>query len=306
MSRKIVISIIYLLSALVLCAQNNPPEDNFFGRVKVIPDVVFGHKLGMALTMDVYQPPKQNGCAVLFINSGGFFSAFAPQQYKIDTLKTKSNAIFITKGEYITPDFMQQFSFQDLLQAGYTVFDIRHSSSPKFMLNEIVADCEMALNYIIKNNNNFKIDRNRIGVWGASAGAYLAAYLGFNQNNKIEAVILYFPSGYDLLKFPEVVKALPALGIKDDILKKLSLYNFISENDPPTLLLYGKQDSNFIIDPSEKLFQALDSVGVETKLIKYPAVGHMWREEDGQFNREISSKAMSELIAWFNKHLIKN
>jgi dienelactone hydrolase len=306
MLRKIVISIIYLLSSLVLCAQNNPPEDNFYQRVKVIPDVVFGHKLGMALTMDVYQPPGQNGSAVLFINSGGFFSPFAPQQYKIDFLKTKSNAIFITKEEYITPDFMQQFSFQDLLQAGYTVFDIRHSSSPKFMLNEIVSDCDMALNYIIKNYNNFKIDRNRIGVWGASAGAYLAAYLGFNQNNKIKAVVLYFPSGYDLLKFPEVVKALPALVIKDDILKKLSLYNFISGNDPPTLLLYGEQDSNFITDPSEKLFQVLDSVGVETKLIKYPAVGHMWRREDGQFNREISSKAMSELIAWFNKYLIKN
>lgn len=34
-------------------------------------DVIYGRKFGMALTMDVFQPAKPNGCAVLFLVNGG-------------------------------------------------------------------------------------------------------------------------------------------------------------------------------------------------------------------------------------------
>lgn len=44
------------------------------GTIDVTPDVVYGHKAGMALTFDVYRPPEANGAGVLFLNSGGFVS----------------------------------------------------------------------------------------------------------------------------------------------------------------------------------------------------------------------------------------
>jgi len=40
--------------------------------VKITPDVVYGHKSGMALTFDVFQPTTDaNGAGVLFMVSGG-------------------------------------------------------------------------------------------------------------------------------------------------------------------------------------------------------------------------------------------
>src|SRR5262245_514156 len=39
-----------------------------------IRDVVYGRKFGMALTMDVWKPAKQNGAGVIFLVSGGFQS----------------------------------------------------------------------------------------------------------------------------------------------------------------------------------------------------------------------------------------
>ena len=42
--------------------------------VKIEPDVIYGRKDGMALTMDVITPAKPNGAAVLWIQSGGWFS----------------------------------------------------------------------------------------------------------------------------------------------------------------------------------------------------------------------------------------
>ena len=48
------------------------PSEEFL----ITPDVVCGHKFGMALTFDVYQPRQRNGAAVIFVNSGGWVSFF--------------------------------------------------------------------------------------------------------------------------------------------------------------------------------------------------------------------------------------
>ena len=49
-------------------------EGSFLPRITT--DVVYGHKFGLAMTFDVYQPPEPNGGAVILINSGGWFSPF--------------------------------------------------------------------------------------------------------------------------------------------------------------------------------------------------------------------------------------
>ncbi|HKI79738.1 MAG TPA: alpha/beta hydrolase [Ignavibacteriaceae bacterium] len=306
MTKRIIITtIIYVLSTTFLCAQNNFQQNNTYESVIVTPDVLYGNKNGTTLTMDVYQPLVQNGAAVLFINSGGFYSPFVPKQYNSNQslpADNKLNYTFIKKEEFNAPAFMQQFSFQDLLKAGYAVFDIHHSSAPTFKLDEIVVDCELALDSVIKYANSFNIDPNRLGIWGASSGGYLAAYVGFKLHNKIKSIVLYYPAGYDFLKYPNLKLVLPSLKLKDETLKNLSLYNYIASSDPPTLIMYGEQDSAFIKGPSERIFKDLDRLGVKTKLIKYSDVGHIWRGNDGKYNYEISNKAMKELIKWFDKY----
>ncbi len=37
-------------------------------------EVIYGRKFGTALTLDVLQPPKTNGLAVVWVISGGFYS----------------------------------------------------------------------------------------------------------------------------------------------------------------------------------------------------------------------------------------
>ena len=47
-------------------------------------DVVYGHKAGMALTLDVFTPAEANGAAVLNMVSGGWVSRWtAPQQARM-------------------------------------------------------------------------------------------------------------------------------------------------------------------------------------------------------------------------------
>ena len=79
-------------------------------------DVVYGHKDGLALTMDLYRPESEaNGAAVLFMVSGGWVSKWAP------------------------PEQMKPF-FSPFLDEGFTVFAVRHGSSPRYTIPEAVSD----------------------------------------------------------------------------------------------------------------------------------------------------------------------
>ena len=47
---------------------------------KIHADLVYGHKDGMALTIDIIQPAQPNGAAVLWIQSGGWYSSWTEPQ----------------------------------------------------------------------------------------------------------------------------------------------------------------------------------------------------------------------------------
>ena len=76
MRKLLIFIILYLPATLLADDPNATPED-----VRITPDVVYGHKFGLALTLDMYQPKNPNGAGVIFVNSGGRVSK-APNFYK--------------------------------------------------------------------------------------------------------------------------------------------------------------------------------------------------------------------------------
>src|SRR5690606_637325 len=114
----------------------------------------YGHKDGMALTFDVIRPSADaNGAAVLYMVSGGWFSRYSP------------------------PEVVAR-RFQPLLDEGFTLFVVRHGSSPKYVIPEIVGDVRRAVRYIRFNAHHWEVDPDRLGVFGGSAGGHLALMLG--------------------------------------------------------------------------------------------------------------------------------
>jgi acetyl esterase/lipase len=121
---------------------------------KITPDVVYGHKFGLALTFDVFKPEtNSNGAGVLFMVSGGWYSNWSPPE-------------------------QAQAMFLPLTNAGYTVFAVRHGSSPKFSIPEAVEDVRRSVRFIRLNADKFGIDGERLGVFGMSAGGHLSLMLG--------------------------------------------------------------------------------------------------------------------------------
>ncbi len=142
--RKSLLSGLIISLAFLSSAQTNV---NF----KRTEDVIYGRKFGTALTLDVLQPEKPNGYGIIFVVSGGWFSAH----------------------EAINPTALQSF-----LDRGYTVFPVVHGSQPKFQIPEIVQDMHRAVRFIRFNAKIFGINPDKLGVTGGSAGGHLSLTLG--------------------------------------------------------------------------------------------------------------------------------
>jgi acetyl esterase/lipase len=121
----------------------------------VTTDVVYGHKDGLALTFDVHRPAQPNGAGVIAIGSGGWQSSVEMSRLIVDG--------------YLSP----------LLKGrGFTVFAVRHGSSPRYPMSAIVSDVRRAVRFIRQNAGEYGVDPNRMGVYGGSAGGQLALLLG--------------------------------------------------------------------------------------------------------------------------------
>ena len=106
-----------------------------------------------------------------------------------------------------------------LLDKGFTVIDVRHGSSPKFEMSEIVSDPRRAIRFIRFHAGKYGIDAERLGVWGCSAGGHLALLLGTTTDvrskditdevekstGRVAAVVAYFPPA-DLKRLSEFHK----------------------------------------------------------------------------------------------------
>lgn len=263
-------------------------------KVQITPDVVYGHKFGLAMTCDVFTPTENaNGGAVLFMVSGGWYSNWsAPEQ--------------------------TQRNFRPLTDKGFTVFAVRHGSSPKFSIAEAIADVRRSVRFIRLNADRFQIDPQRIGVYGLSAGGHLSLMLGTASDegnadskdaveqvsDRVQAVVAYVaPTDLRIMAqdAPDRLPAYanyPALQIDRAAAEVDSPLLHVSPDDPPTLLLVGAKDELVPISHSRNIQAAFEQAGVECKLIEFPEAGHGFRGDDAQ-------QASAAMVAWFVEHLGK-
>jgi len=176
------------LFATALVAFSLPARgDELFTRTE---DVIYGRKFGTALTLDVFAPTQNaNGAAIVWVVSGGWFSSH----------------------DNINAGYVAEY-----LKRGYTVFAVVHGSQPKFSIPEVVEDMNRSVRFIRSRAGQYKIDPERIGVTGASAGGHLSLMLGTagtagnpeakdpvdRYSSRVQAVACFFPPT-DFLNYGE-------------------------------------------------------------------------------------------------------
>ncbi len=261
--------------------------------VEIVPDLVYGHKDGMAMTLDVLKPKTNaNGAAILYMVSGGWVSRWTPPQ------QTATR-------------------FQFLLDKGFTVVVVRHGSSPRYQVPDAVSDVRRAVRFVRHNAKQWGVDPNRLGVHGGSAGGHLSLVLGMasdagdpsaeepfmRESNRVQSVVAYFPpvdlrtmARGPMLATPE--QRFPALNFEKEKAADISPILFVTPDDPPTLLIHGDKDTTVNISHSEKMYAAMQEARITSKFITVPGAGHGFRDADAE-------KAQAALVAWFEETLKK-
>jgi len=272
-------------------------------------DVIYGRKFGTALTMDVFVPKeKQNGAAVIFCVSGGWFSS----------------------KESVNVGFVQEF-----LNRGYVCFAVLHGSQPKYSIPEVLEDQHRAVRYIRTNAKKYAIDPERLGISGASAGGHLSLMQGCapkpgdpnakdpvnKESSKVAAVACFFPptdfmnygkegelaigSGtltnfkapFDFTELDKKTNSFVLItdaAKRKEISKAISPITHASKDSAPTLILHGDKDVLVPLQQAESMIEKLKGAEVPCELVIKKGQAHGWAT---------MGEDMKLLADWFDKHL---
>ena len=266
---------------------------NFAGEVQIEPDIVYGHKDGLALTMDWFHPEEDpNGSAVIFIVSGGWYSRWSP------------------------PEQLQGM-LQPLLDHGFDVFAVRHGSSPRYGIPDAVSDMRRSVRFIRSQADRFNINEDRIGTWGMSAGGHLSLMLATTGDdgdpgakdplNRVSSrvktsVALVPPTDLTVAVWeaPESLPAyrgFPALDLDLDQAAVYSPLKHVTSDDASALVIMGGKDELVPQRHGEWIAEAFKTHGVKHKLIIEPESGHDLGPALTQ------ARVFIELVKWFDQNL---
>jgi acetyl esterase/lipase len=221
------------------------------------------------LKMDMYFPIKPAGPApaIMFVHGGGWVAG------------TKTG----------TPGMSY---FLELARRGYLVTSIDYRLAPTYTFPANIQDVKCAVRSLRAHAQEYNIDPNRIGAWGASAGGHLVALLGtsdqsagwdvgqyLDQSSRVQVVVDMF--GISDLTQEYVIGNVRGLDrmvfradLNSDILKKASPTTYITPDDPPFLILHGDMDNTVPITQSQILHDALRAGGVSSTYIPVHNAGH--------------------------------
>lgn len=271
---------------LLLCAILLAVSTSASAAAKITPDIVYGHKDGMALIYDMFEPEgEKNGAAIIYMVSGGWFSVWQDPQSRVNT-------------------------FQSFLDAGYTVFAVHHGSAPRFKVPEAYADVSRAVRHIRLNAATYGIDEQRMGVTGGSAGGHLSLMLGLNgdgvdyngtdpvemTSSEVAVVVAYYPP-VDLRQMTGPSERFPALDFPNEEAAGISPLLHVDPQDPPVLLIHGDADELVNISHSVNMFAELQKHNVASNFITIPGAAHGFRGEE-------AVQASAARLEWFNRHLL--
>jgi acetyl esterase/lipase len=277
---------------------------------RVEKNVVYGMYSGAAMLLDVHYPAKPNGTGIVFIAGSGWN---APLGYSATPLKESPQV---------------DMHVPSLLQAGYTVFALTHRATPTFRYPAQLEDVQRAVRFIRHNAAKYGIDAARIGGMGGSSGAHLISLLATldgiadatdadpvnREGAKLQCVVaraapvdLTQMSGnigtplVALLLNARVDESTPKNAVEYKSAWAASPINYVSSDDPPTLLIHGDADRTVPFHQSELMETALKKVNVPVKLIRIEGADH-GPDFPGAKN---PPDYKAEMVKWFDTYLRK-
>jgi len=177
-----------------------------------------------------------------------------------------------------------------------------------------------AIRHLRANATIYKIDPNKIGLWGGSAGGHRVSMLGttdesagfdvseyLDQSSRVQAVAdMFGPSDLPAMLTGSAEPAIPAVfgaqSRDDPILVKASPVTYLTPDDPPFLILQGDKDTTVPAAQSRAFYDRLKTVGVTATLAIVKNAEHGFRPSGGAIDP--SRAELTKMIGdFFDKYL---
>ena len=194
-----------------------------------------------------------------------FYDIYTEEEKEADPTK-KDTGLFFFKGQADKPfaiinaggAFAYVSSLQEsfphalaLQEKGYPAFTLQYRTG--MGAETAYKDLARAISFIFENAEELNVQTDNYSLWGASAGARMAAALGS-----------YGPAVFE-------GDALPAPAA---VIMEYTGYTDYSQNDPPTYAVVGEDDPIVNWRTMEDRLKQLDEQGIDTEFHVYPDLGH--------------------------------
>ena len=292
MKTVMVLAIVAALTVFAVMAAPRIPT----GAERVMEDITYSTIDGVNLKMDLYYP--QTGSSpypvVIYVHGGGWTSGSKRGGAGMRDVPT-------------------------LLAHGYVVAAVDYRLAPRWKFPAQIEDVKCAVRYLRVHTDDLRIDPDRIGAYGGSAGGHLVALLGtadddafsgdcpWKASSRVQAVVdMFGPADFSLFEFIGSKKAMSVFGSSDAtdlVFAQASPVTWVSSDDPPFLILHGDKDPVVPLSQSQSLYDHLQAAGVPVDLVVVKNAGHGFKPTGGEIDP--SRQEISELIASFFDRWLK-
>jgi len=250
--------------------------------VRVVRDIVYAKYGSRQVMLDLYLPkkaPSGKMPCIMVIHGGGWRSG--------------------NKARFAR--FASAFA-----QKGFAAACIGYRLIPEVRVRQCVEDAKASVRWVRANAGKHNIDAGRIGAFGGSAGAHLAAILGTSfkakslegkggndgQSSRVHAVVS--------MATPSDLTAFGRVGNGDkDVAKLISPAAYVDADSAKFLLMHSKGDRVVPYKQSIILRDKLKAASVPVTLITLDGGGHAFWNGTGP----AAIKALADAIKFFQETL---
>ncbi len=210
--------------------------------------------------------------------------------------------MWIHGGSWLYGDKTMDCLACQLFARKYAVASVNYRLTNEIGFPAQINDVKAAVRFLRANAGKYKLDGDRIGVWGASAGGYLAAILGTSgdvkelegsaghnkQSSRVQAVVDWCgptdlntaqsqagPNNKIRFDGPgTAVYNLMGARMDKKSLASASPVTYASKDDPPFLIMHGDLDDAIPAAQGEELYQTLKNAKVDVSYHLLKGYGH--------------------------------
>jgi acetyl esterase/lipase len=272
-----------------LAAVSQAAEDT---KIKTAHDVTYTKAGDRELKLDIAEPAEGDGPfpAVVFIHGGGWAAG-------------------------------DKSSYRPLLDVlakhGYVAISVQYRFAPDDVFPAQIHDVKAAVRWLRAHAKEHKVDVERIGATGGSAGGHLALLLGVTDaddglegdvekdapSSRVQAVVNFFgPTDLLAKDIPPVSQGIlkkflgGTVDEKTDLAKQASPLTYVTKDDPPILTFQGTKDPLVPGSQAVYLGAAMTRAEVPGRVEFLIGAGHGWGGEEME-------RTVKEMIEFFDQHL---